>query len=448
MKRTICLLLTALMVMGTLIACQETPETPLVVGKDLDNLMEKASQFGSIQHYIPEMLRAPERMQMQLTSKGGKLIVNVDAAVSIPQVDQLPATRVGHGHFTEEDARRFADVLLKDATPLDPANIQPTKAMLQKDIEALQRLKQSGELDKYESVQEIDDAIAQLMQEAVTASEAYVPYAHQFQPLNPDNYISLMAALDDGMISSLFVEYESIEYYKDENRRAALSNIFTGTPASGEDVVQEDDLTEETGFTPEEAFDLAMQTIEKLEIENLVCSGRRAFTFPKDGFSAYEFIFTRTITGVPISYTNDDGNEFNPDAIAPTWTYENVRLLVDETGVSNLVYRSPYEILDTVTPNCKLLPFSDIQNIFVRMLPVVNNFYDEYEKKCEMDVREAKLGLMRIKERNSKDTGLIIPVWDFMGTYTAEGILFDDDYISLLTINAIDGSIVDRGLGY
>lgn len=65
-----------------------------------------------------------------------------------------------------------------------------------------------------------------------------------------------------------------------------------------------------------------------------------------------------------------------------------------------------------------------------------------------MDVREAKLGLMRIKERNSKDTGLIIPVWDFMGTYTAEGILFDDDYISLLTINAIDGSIVDRGLGY
>lgn len=370
MKRTICLLLTVLMVMGILIGCQKTPEMPLVVGKDLDNLIEKAKQSGPVQQSLLERLQVPERLQMQLASKDGKLTVNVDATVSIPQVDQLPATRVGRGHFTEEDARRFADVLLKDATPLDPANIQPTKAMLQKDIEALQRLKQSGELDKYESVQEIDDAIEQLMQEAVTAPEIYVTYAHRFQPLHPDNYISLMAAQDDGVISSLFIQYEGIEYYRNENRRAALSSIFAGTPIPGENVVKKENLTEETGFTPEEAFNLAMKTIDELEIENLVCSGRRAFTFQSEGFSAYEFIFTRTIMGTPISYTNDDGNEFNPDAIAPTWAYENVRLLVDETGVSNLIYRSPYEILDTVTLNCKLLPFSDIQGIFARMLLV------------------------------------------------------------------------------
>mgnify|MGYP005831456645 FL=1 len=65
-----------------------------------------------------------------------------------------------------------------------------------------------------------------------------------------------------------------------------------------------------------------------------------------------------------------------------------------------------------------------------------------------MYIHEVKLGLMRITEQNSKDTGLIIPVWDFMGTYEEKETFFDDTYTSLLTINAIDGSIIDRGLGY
>ncbi|NLB42889.1 MAG: hypothetical protein GX815_11660, partial [Clostridiales bacterium] len=67
--------------------------------------------------------------------------------------------------------------------------------------------------------------------------------------------------------------------------------------------------------------------------------------------------------------------------------------------------------------------------------------------------------LMRVTEQDVGDSGLVIPVWDFFGTLTlkskpgqpnlAEG---DDGgrytYTSFLTINAIDGSIIDRELGY
>lgn len=42
MKRIIYLLLTALMFIGMLSACQKTPESPIVIGKNLDKLLEKA----------------------------------------------------------------------------------------------------------------------------------------------------------------------------------------------------------------------------------------------------------------------------------------------------------------------------------------------------------------------------------------------------------------------
>ncbi len=57
------------------------------------------------------------------------------------------------------------------------------------------------------------------------------------------------------------------------------------------------------------------------------------------------------------------------------------------------------------------------------------------------------LGYSRISEADSFDTGLLVPVWDFMGTVTNEAY-GEEEYRSVLTINAVDGSIIDRALGY
>ena len=73
-----------------------------------------------------------------------------------------------------------------------------------------------------------------------------------------------------------------------------------------------------------------------------------------------------------------------------------------------------------------------------------------------LDVQEVRLGLMRIKAENNNDVGLLVPVWDFMGrvtkteTDTGEDIFFvqNENGGVILTINAIDGSIIDRELGY
>lgn len=458
MKKTISILLCALLVMGVLAGCQKTPESPIVVQKNLDKLVENFGQNGmeDDSQSLATRLDVPEKLQMQLESKGGKLKINVDAFITLPDTNQMPMIRVGHAQFNEQDARRYADVLLKDAMPLDPFHTPQTKAQIQKSIASLQALKQRGELDKYESIEEIDAAIAKLMAEAIDAPDTFTPSEHVFNWPSPDEPpLSLRAASDSATVSDLYVGYESIEYCKNLDYSATMSAILVGIPPSDAIITRQKDLSRETGYTPEEAYTLALETISQLQIDNMICSGRRGFTFHQAEFSVYEFLFTREISGIPLTYTNDIGNQFAPNAVAKTWSYEKVRLFIDDTGVSYLLYNSPYEILETVSEEVNMLSFPEIQNIFERMAPVVNNFYDEYGRECEMNIHEVKLGLMRITERNSKETGLIIPVWDFMGTYTYQEDLsgqmdttMDDPYISILTINAIDGSIIDRALGY
>ena len=72
---------------------------------------------------------------------------------------------------------------------------------------------------------------------------------------------------------------------------------------------------------------------------------------------------------------------------------------------------------------------------------------------ASFQIRTVKLGYMRVHEKGNVREGELIPVWDFFGEET---IFYDQTepyaeagpYKSLLTINAVDGTVIDRGLGY
>ena len=64
--------------------------------------------------------------------------------------------------------------------------------------------------------------------------------------------------------------------------------------------------------------------------------------------------------------------------------------------------------------------------------------------------------VMRIRSKDTLSEGLLIPVWDFWGTvsYHAADSAYSDvapsreEYTVAMTVNAIDGTIVDRESGY
>lgn len=65
---------------------------------------------------------------------------------------------------------------------------------------------------------------------------------------------------------------------------------------------------------------------------------------------------------------------------------------------------------------------------------------------------EVRLSLRRIAEQNSVESGLIVPVWDFYATVRIAAkdgrVAYQESSDPILTVNAIDGSVIDIAKGY
>ena len=435
-----------------LTACQPTPEAAVVVQKDFDQLKEKAKMDGNRAPglSLSASLKAPETLNEAIESHKENVKVYVEAEVTVPDAVGIPLMRVSHGSFTREDMRRFADVLFQGAMPLDPNNTKRTKKMIQASIDWLMKMRESGELDmQHESVEQVDAAIAELMTKLDAAPDTMSITEHDFQQELP---FSLRATDDFVTISDIFCQEQKIEYCKNLNRYAAMSLVLVGTPDSSPLIEIKPDMSAETGYTPEEAYALATETVNRLNIKDLACNGQRAYFLTEGGFGVYEFMFTRMVNKIPTTFTNDSGNEFNPNSVHVPWEYEKLRLFIDETGVCYLEYTSPYSIDETVSEQTNLLSFDEVWQIAEVMLPIVNDKFNDYD--TTININSVKLGFMRILEEGYSNSGLLVPVWDFMGSsslrHSSNGTTqeMDDPYTSYLTVNAIDGSIISRALGY
>lgn len=128
-----------------------------------------------------------------------------------------------------------------------------------------------------------------------------------------------------------------------------------------------------------------------------------------------------------------------------------------QCALVDMTYSNPYTIGNIKTENLNLLSFSEIMKIYEKMMVVTNADNMQYENSRVYNIDRIVLGYARIYEPSTDaHTGILIPVWDFFGSMTSESEYngetesntSKDPNESFLTINAVDGSIIDRNLGY
>jgi hypothetical protein len=69
--------------------------------------------------------------------------------------------------------------------------------------------------------------------------------------------------------------------------------------------------------------------------------------------------------------------------------------------------------------------------------------------EAEFDISKIELMLMRVLKQGKNGSGILIPVWNYYGTYHQSNEQEKDKTVKcVLTINAIDGSIIDVYQGY
>ena len=93
--------------------------------------------------------------------------------------------------------------------------------------------------------------------------------------------------------------------------------------------------------------------------------------------------------------------------------------------------------------------------IYEQMMEISNANMLEYSSSYTVHIKRIQLGYTRIYDPTvDSTTGVMVPVWDFFGGSDSENQEYIDKNSgehskqSFLTVNAVDGTIIDRGLGY
>ena len=129
------------------------------------------------------------------------------------------------------------------------------------------------------------------------------------------------------------------------------------------------------------------------------------------------------------------------------WPGESIEIRINDRGIVGFQYNAPLEITETVVEGTSLKTFDEVKGTFEQMLPMLLA-EEDFEVTAKVD--RVRLSYSRISEKDSFDTGLVVPVWSFEGETQAyfNGYPMYDRKGTLMAINAIDGSVIDADLGY
>jgi hypothetical protein len=134
------------------------------------------------------------------------------------------------------------------------------------------------------------------------------------------------------------------------------------------------------------------------------------------------------------------------------WGGEAIEFMINDAGIVGFSWNAPLEIMETVVDHASLQPFETVRDTFERMMPMTGATQDPEHTGADISIDRVTLTYSRISEKDSFDTGLVVPVWGFRGTrkevMVGEGYGMNPTYYTQMAINAIDGSVIDGILGY
>ena len=150
--------------------------------------------------------------------------------------------------------------------------------------------------------------------------------------------------------------------------------------------------------------------------------------------------------------------EENGEYTKKIWSQECVEIRINDNGMIGFDYNSPIEIVETVVDQSNMKNFDEVKKTFEKMSVITNanDNTDGVELCTNIKVEQVILGYVMISEKDNFDTGLLVPGWEFVGL-TTPGYKEDNQFVpvkemqnygSILTVNAIDGTVIDKTLGY
>ena len=484
--------------------CQATPEQPIVVQKDMQQMLEEAKKDDTQtpeNRSLREQYDVPEEYQFAMQGADGKLHVSADARIIVPDSTAMHIYRVKAVDFTQEQATAFFEYFCGDAEMWQTPE-QQTKSEVEQSIVSWRKfMKDEGEEDNPKALATLAD-LEKALETAPEKIEEQRCYG-ELETLNlykdPVNKTEKIASYtgfrsyekgDDGKIfvvqnnsdltEAVFVPTsDSGGYGFSVDRMAYMSYRDYGNPAASvnfgysasvpifDDNDIDEALLDKIGLKPSEARQMVQDVLVKtgtdLMIDSVYFMDDEQKGYVDDEVRpaknyAYKIFCVRKVEGLPCaaiegrSQVNSDSGAGDTQAMAGSWGYEYVEFMVNAGGVFSMTWQAPLEVLDVINDNTRLKPFFEIQEIFEKMMRI------KYEADptlahggVDFEISRVTLSLQRITEQNSIENGLLVPTWNFYGKrieHYEDGGENEEIGASFMSINAIDGSIINTEKGY
>ncbi len=509
-KKSVVFLLAGVMMLS-LTGCAGSPENPVVKEKNLDKMLEQAENTGegaaSYHDVLKEVEGNYETYQTQIQDDSLRVKVDVNARVQVPEVDKLSVYRVRQKKISQEFLDNVRNALTADVSYYEGRIKETrTKSVIAKEIQEekdmIAGLKAGKDGLDEEGVQQYKSEYEQRLQELEAEYETAVddvkltdyPSDNKIYPIqelykkypkdnfyewehsiHPDAevYYGISDAKDGsyhalfvqnsgdygnclrymnsqygyGMISSAFVEDDmKFSVLKKEGEAPDFVEAGVGLEKNPE-LADKEPLT----LSEEAARGQADELMQKLNLTDYKCCESGIYSqlvgeendYYRD---VYKFLYMRNMDGVFVD--NSAGLKFvdewkGDEYTKKAWGNEAVVVAVNDNGIVDFRYLTPLSVDETVVEKTGIKSFQDIKDTFEQMV-VIENAVEEGNVLIE--VTDVKLVYTRISEKDSFDTGLVVPVWDFEGRITSE--YGREEAGNILSINAIDGTVINRRLGY
>ena len=345
---------------------------------------------------------APADYNAVWQSNTGKTIITVNASVEVPDVQQMMIYPTSQRIFTIDDFRRVAEACFGDIPYGD-----------------------------------LPESLDYFWQRVVNN-----------EPSDPT--FGVIAALEENAAGRKAL-LSFVEYHDPEGKLWYGQFQFEGRGLNRYQLIDLPSM----GTADPACREKAIQIARAIDAQMGLAYEGRIEGYPYEGMEPFDrsghgnmFIFTRMIDGEPVTWTNRDCQAYDnfQDTYNRKTPYETITVIIDrDDGAVWLQWQAPQPIDTASGEPAELLSFDQIMSVAAQIFPLK---YQSQERNLEyrnqdayrLTVNRITLNYTRVQNRNDPSGFSMVPVWYFFNA--------ENSAESLLTLNAMDGTVIDRGFGY
>ncbi len=485
-------------------ACQPTPEEPVVVGKN-EGVMESAIGRQSGEQQDP--YDAPELLQMDVDGLPEGYTITIDAEVEVSDQTAWPVYTVAPGTITQQQADAARLTLLGDTVLYKPGE-QRSRAEIQKSIDHYEEELRGSEnypdlIDAYQKILKGLYIEYESTPEDLVLEEADTDFMFMESQVQPELYGGEKVEIDEQSYRYEWTD-EARQKAKDagceningvcwmDTGRKMVFSVANGSWSYGLQFrVAEGNMVEDPGvsYTLDEAIGKGDELLKAMGLDFTLVEAQTqndlemndADEMIETGLKFHILTYKRRIEGVPqnniISCIDQN---LGDDYRSPIPAQETITICLDDYGVYSFSWSDPMDVVALENEGVALMPFDEISQRIASQLKIqtvwdetVDETEEQWIESRRLGVNKLVLSYMMVAKANDMSSYYLIPIWDVCGDLIYH---YTDDYPtgqsntwvldennerypwcsryetpgnkSILTINAVDGSVIPRHRWY